>query len=229
MHDASLPIQSRAHFTPEALELGRDLAATIRGFYERGWSLGTGGNYSALLARSPRRTLMTPSGVDKGALRPDGFLLLDEAGRVQAGTGKPSAEAGIHHTIYQLRDAGAVLHTHSVWCTILSDHFFARGEVTVDGYEMQKGLEGVRSHDEPVALPILENSQDIPALCERVRELLNARPQVHGFLLRRHGLYTWGRNLFEARRHVEIIEFLLEVRARTLHIAAAPNAPFSSS
>ncbi|HMV48262.1 MAG TPA: class II aldolase/adducin family protein, partial [Blastocatellia bacterium] len=65
-------------------------------------------------------------------------------------------------------------------------------------------------------LPILENSQDIRALAETLETLLEAHPQMHGFLLRGHGLYTWGRSIEEAHRHVEIFEFLLEVSGRTL-------------
>jgi methylthioribulose-1-phosphate dehydratase len=44
---------------------------------------------------------------------------------------------------------------------------------------------------------------------------------MHGFLLAKHGLYTWGRDLAEARRHIEIHEFLFEVVARSRMLAAA--------
>jgi len=60
----------------------------------------------------------------------------------------------------------------------------------------------------------VENAQDMPALARRVEELLRERPDAHAFLLRRHGLYTWGRDLAEAVRHVEILEFLFEVLGR---------------
>jgi methylthioribulose-1-phosphate dehydratase len=63
--------------------------------------------------------------------------------------------------------------------------------------------------------PIVENSQDIDALVPRVEEELTRYPNAHGFLLRRHGLYTWGGTIAEAHRHVEILEFLLEVVGRT--------------
>jgi len=80
---------------------------------------------------------------------------------------------------------------------------------------MLKGLRDVRTHEHREILPIFENSQDISGLAEQVQALLKRDPTVHGFLLRRHGLYTWGQDLAEARRHVEILEFLLEILGRS--------------
>jgi methylthioribulose-1-phosphate dehydratase len=79
---------------------------------------------------------------------------------------------------------------------------------------MLKGLEGVRTHKHREWLPILENSQDMRELAEKVTTTLRETPGIHGFLLREHGLYTWGASLQEAKRHVEILEFLMEVLVR---------------
>ena len=119
--------------------------------------------------------------------------------------------------------AGAVLHTHSVWATVLSDLYFQHGSLPIEGYEMLKGLSGIRTHEHRFELAIFENTQDIPALAAELRERVagQAPGLTHGFLLRRHGLYTWGRDLAEARRHVEILEFLFEVLARRLQLLAA--------
>ena len=133
-----------------------------------------------------------------------------------AGEGRPSDETHLHLTLVKRRGAQAVLHTHSVWSTILSDAFAERGGLKIHGYEMLKGLAGVQTHQHEEWLPVLENSQDIRALAETLEKMLEAQPQMHGFLLRGHGLYTWGRNIQEAHRHVEIFEFLLEVSGRTL-------------
>ena len=195
------------------------LARVARGFYDRGWVLGTSGNFSAVLNRDPLRLAITSSGVDKGVLGPESILLIDEAGKVLDGNGRPSAETLLHLAIAQFRGAGAVLHTHSVWSNILSNEFASDGGVKIEGYEMLKGLEGVASHEHSEWLPIIENSQDMTSLAASVSETLSNHPQSHGFLLRRHGLYTWGRHLEEAKRHVEIFEFLLEVTGRT-HLAS---------
>jgi methylthioribulose-1-phosphate dehydratase len=117
--------------------------------------------------------------------------------------------------IVRVRGARAVLHTHSVWSTILSEAGASAGGVGIAGYEMLKGLAGVKTHEHREWLPIIENSQDMPALALAVEQALRQHPLAHGFLLRGHGLYTWGRDLAEARRHVEILEFLLEVIGRT--------------
>lgn len=64
-------------------------------------------------------------------------------------------------------------------------------------------------------MPILENSQDMTVLAQQLSALLSEQPNIPGFLLRGHGLYTWGASIQEAKRHVEILEFLLEVTGRT--------------
>jgi methylthioribulose-1-phosphate dehydratase len=191
------------------------LAEIGRSFYERGWVFGTSGNFSAVVSERPLRLAITPTGLDKGALAPEQFLEIDEAARVVRGSGQPSAETGLHLAIVRTRGAGAVLHTHSLWSTLLSGVFSADGAVTLEGFEMLKGLRDVHTHEHREILPILENCQDISRLAEQVTALLKRDPAVHGFLLCRHGLYTWGRDLAEAKRHVEVLEFLLEILGRS--------------
>lgn len=199
-------------------KLAAGLAETGRAFYGRGWVLGTSGNFSAVVSREPLRLAITPSGVDKRLLTAGQFLEMDHSGKVLRGRGSPSAEALLHLTLARVRGAGAVLHTHSVWSTLLSETFAAQGGLGITGYEMLKGLDGVFTHEYREWLPILENSQDMCELAGRVEAALALHPQAHGFLLRGHGLYTWGRELAGARRHVEILEFLLEVFGR-IHAA----------
>jgi methylthioribulose-1-phosphate dehydratase len=200
-------------------EIASGLAAIARGFHARGWLWGTSGNLSAVVQREPLRLAMSPSGVDKGELEPEQLLSIDENARIVSGqAGKPSDESLLHLRIVKERGAGAVLHTHSVWNTIISDLYGAQGGVSIEGYEMLKGLQGVRTHEHAEWLPIIENSQDMLALAESIAETLNKHKDVHGFLLRRHGLYSWGENLAQAKRHIEIFEFLLETIGRSLHI-----------
>jgi methylthioribulose-1-phosphate dehydratase len=195
------------------------ISEIAHGFYQRGWVLGTSGNLSSVLARDPLRLAITSSGIDKELIAPENILEVDDKGTVVSGSGSPSAETLLHVTVARRRGAGAVLHTHSVWSNILSEAFASQGGVEIQGYEMLKGLDGIRSHDEREWLPIIENSQDIAALSGEVAGVLDDFPACHGFLLRRHGLYTWGRDLAEAKRHVEILEFLLEVIGRTRRFA----------
>jgi methylthioribulose-1-phosphate dehydratase len=196
-------------------ELALLLAEAGKSFYQRGWVLGTSGNFSAVISREPLRLVITPSGADKGELTADQFVHVDHHGKLLAGDGRPSDETKLHLTIVQKREAKAVLHTHSVWSTIVSADFAAAGAVNIEGYEMLKGLAGVSTHEHREVLPILENSQDMEMLAGKLADVLHLYPQAHGFLLRGHGLYTWGQTIKEARRHIEILEFLLEITGRT--------------
>lgn len=198
-------------------QIASSLAATARDLHARGWMSGTSGNLSAVVGREPLRLAISPSGVDKDALVAGQILLIDEHARVVAGPGaKPSDESLLHVRIVRERGAGAVLHTHSVWNTVLSDLHARDGGLAVEGYEMLKGLRGVSTHEHREWVPILENSQDMAALADGVGETLRRQADAHAFLLRRHGLYTWGDDLRQAKRHVEILEFLLEAVGRTL-------------
>jgi len=101
---------------------------------------------------------------------------------------------------------------------VLSDYFYPQGGFELSGYEMLKGLEGIATHETSAWVEIFDNTQDIPALAEQVAGRMNdaADSLQYGYLIRRHGLYTWGRDLEEARRHVEIFEFLFECVARRM-------------
>ena len=194
----------------------RDVGAML---WQRGWSVGTSSNYSVVLSREPLELLVTASGMDKGRLKRTDFVRVGEDGKpTVSGQPKSSAETLLHVVAASQPGVGAVLHTHSVWSTILSDCFFPQGGIEISGYEMLKGLAGVSTHEHTSWIEIFENTQDIPALAEQVRERLSdaAEPLTHGYLIRRHGLYTWGRDLDEARRHVEIFEFLLECVGRRM-------------
>jgi methylthioribulose-1-phosphate dehydratase len=195
--------------------LSDNLAEAGRAFYARGWALGTSGNFSGVISREPLRLAITSTGLDKGSLAAAQFLEIDGANQVVRGDGRPSAEALLHLAVVRELSAGAVLHTHSVWSTVLSGSHAEQGGIALEGYEMLKGLEGVRTHKHREWLPILENSQDMSELAEKVIATLRDSPGIHGFLLREHGLYTWGASLQEAKRHVEILEFLMEVLVRS--------------
>ena len=205
---------SRAEDEDRFTSMSEALAEAGRAFYARGWALGTSGNFSAVVSRDPLQLAITSTGLDKGTLTAGQFLKISGACEVVSGDGKPSAEALLHVTVVRELNAGAVLHTHSVWSTVLSGLHVAEAGIVLEGYEMLKGLEGVRTHKHREWLPILENSQDMVELAGKVSATLRQTPTIHGFLLREHGLYTWGANLQEARRHVEILEFLMEVLVR---------------
>ena len=208
--------QRRAsHAWSKAFESAASTMAEVgREFHVRGWVLGTSGNFSAVLHRDPLWLAITSTGSDKGHLSVGQILELDETLTVFRGEGRPSAETALHLAIVRGRQAGAVLHTHSVWSTVLSGWHASKGGVAIEGYEMLKGLEGIHTHKHREWLPIVENSQDMHELAQEISQALEENPSAHGFLLRGHGLYTWGADLAEAKRHVEIFEFLMETLVR---------------
>lgn len=193
-------------------------------FYQRGWSVGTSSNYSVVLEQDPLELLITASGKDKSRLATRDFVRIDRDGHpVVPNQPKSSAETLLHIVVARELKVGAILHTHSVWSTLLSDLYFDQGHILLEGYEMLKGLAGIDTHEDSHRMEIFENTQDIPQLALQVRERLvdSANPLKYGYLIRRHGLYTWGRDLEEARRHIEILEFLLECEGRRLMLEGA--------
>jgi methylthioribulose-1-phosphate dehydratase len=192
--------------------------------HRRGWCDGTGGNFSCVLQRQPLELLMAPSGVDKGSVAADQLIVVDAAGTVIRGEGRASAETELHLALVETCGAGAVLHTHSQAGTLLSQHY-RPGEstarpneavtyLTLHDLEMLKGLDGIVSHESRVAIPVLANDQNLQRLRATAEPHLAQAP--YGLLVAGHGLYAWGQDLPMARRHLEILEFLLEQHWRQL-------------
>ena len=167
------------------------LIETGRDFHHRGWSLGTSSNYSVVTGRRPLRLLITGSGFDKGRLTREQFVLVGEDGSaVSDWRRKPSAEALLHVVLARAAGAGSVLHTHSVWGTLLSEAYAARGYLEISGYEMLKGLAGVTTHEASVRVEDFPNTQDIPDLARRVGRWVyeTGPPLGHAFLIAGYGL-----------------------------------------
>jgi methylthioribulose-1-phosphate dehydratase len=205
--------------TDAASTEARALVECISRLYGRRWCDGTSGNFSLVVHRDPLRLLITRTGLDKGRVDVSDLLLVGAHGRpIEGETHKPSAETLLHVAIAHETDASVILHTHSIWNTLLSEHFLDQRGLTISGYEMLKGIEGVRGHREQVFVPILKNSQDIPALAESVVRVLGRRPGLRGLLIAGHGLYSWGTSVESAYRQVEAFEFLFQVVWRKLSV-----------
>jgi methylthioribulose-1-phosphate dehydratase len=177
-------------------------------FGERGWCRATSGNFSVRI--DDTHCLITQSGREKSRLAPDDLMVCDFHGKAIDAQQRPSAETPVHTCLYKL-DAGigAVLHTHSVTATVVSRVMGSEFELT--GFEMQKALRGTSSHEAVLTITNFDNDQNMVALAARIGKawtggLLN----VPGFLIKGHGLYAWGKDVAEARRHVEGFEFLFE-------------------
>lgn len=193
----------------------QELTETGRTFYDRGWARSASGNFSILLARRPLRLCITAAGNEKGTLDETNFLELDDDAEIVQGFGRPSDETMLHLSVYRLRPkARCILYSQTVWGTMLSDKFFVDGSIVMQGYEVLKGLSGVSSHEHTERVPVVENSQDQIAISHVIENVLLENPSIHGIYIRRHGLYSWGETVEEARRNIEIFEFLFEVLGR---------------
>lgn len=198
-------------------EIKKELAA-------RHWFPATSGNLSVRVsspthdgeAADPLVFAITSSGKDKSKETPEDFLLVDgNAKPVEATRLKPSAETLIHSEIYRLTDAGAIFHVHTVFNNLASELFYEEGFVPVEGVELIKAF-NIWEEEVRIEIPVLPNYADIPKIVDLVKDHLDAK--IPGILLRKHGIYAWGKNEFEAKRHLEAFEFLFEYVIRWYHL-----------
>ena len=184
------------------------LVTTCHWIGAKGWAPATGGNMS--VREDARWCWLSESGRDKGSLTSDDFLQVDIASNRAPSGRKPSAETGLHTLVYRLfPEANVVLHVHTVHATVLS-RLETSDTLQLQGYEMQKTLSGQHSHLDSVPVAIFDNDPDSEALAERVEAYARSHPLRYGFLIRGHGLTCWGRDVSEARRQLEGLEFLFE-------------------
>ncbi|HZH43547.1 MAG TPA: methylthioribulose 1-phosphate dehydratase [Lysobacter sp.] len=200
--NAPLPFdpQRLSHCAGEIIVNVRELAA-------RGWTPATSSNFSQRL--DEWHAAITVSGRDKGRLTEGDIMVVDFDGRPVATDHRPSAETLLHTQLYRrFPQVGCVLHTHSLNQTVASRLYAGHGHVRLEGYELLKAFAGNTTHETAIDLPVLPNSQDMPTLAAQVDALLD-RQAMWGYLIDGHGLYAWGRDMAEARRHLEAFDFLL--------------------
>lgn len=186
----------------------------------RGWAPATAGNYSVRLDDG---FAVTASGWHKGRLSDEGVLRLDMDGHV-VGAGRPSAETHLHLSIYrQFPAAGAVLHGHSPQAVGLTRAFRDLKAWYFAGHELLKVFPGQTTHETEIALPIVDNSQDMAVIEAAIAPALTRPGAAPAYLIRDHGLYAWGKDLDEAERVLEAVEWLIaaELAERSFRESAA--------
>lgn len=192
----------------EIEKLKQDLASTIRAYHLKGWSPATSTNYSFRTIMDDNTIYVSRSGVDKSLFLASDFITIDRNGNpcgddVEA---IPSAETLIHCVLYDLfPETGVILHSHSVYPVLISQKH--DNCVQFEEYEIQKGFAGQVTHDAKISIPIFENSQnmeDFSKVLIENKELITN----HSFIMKKHGTYAWGKTLFEAKRHLETLEYL---------------------
>lgn len=170
----------------------------------KGWIPATSGNFSVRI--DAHDAAITASGSDKGKLAADGIIRASIAGAAHP---RASAEAPLHYAMYRLSPkVGAVAHIHSLPSVLASIHFAREGKVRLEGLELLKAFQGVRTHETHLDVPIFANDQDMDALAGRVERQLKADSLGWGFLLAGHGLYAWGQDANETLRHLDAFDYL---------------------
>ena len=190
--------------------LKQELAATIRAYNLKGWSPATSTNYSFRTKLDTELIYVSRSGVDKSLFSETDFIEIDRLGQTKSGNNIaiPSAETLIHCVLYDLfPETGVILHSHSVYPVLISQKL--QNNIHFAGYEIQKGFSGQISHADEISIPIFENTQDMTAF-SRVLIDNKAALDNHSFIIKKHGTYAWGETLFEAKRHLETLEYLCQ-------------------
>lgn len=185
----------------EIARVGAELAAL-------GWTPATSSNFSMRLDQS--HAAVTISGRDKGALTVGDVMVVDLEGRAVGADARPSAETSLHTQLYRrFADIGAVLHTHSRTQTVASRLFAEAGAIRLAGYELLKAITRYGTHEAELQVPVFPNSQDMGELEARVDAWIDTGKPLRAYLIDGHGIYTWGRDMPEAKRHLEALEFML--------------------
>lgn len=193
----------------------------LRGFYRLGWVSGTGGGICGLEAHD--RLLLAPTGVHKERVLPRDLFVVDPVNgavveRPEDPLLRPSECGSVFREVIAARGAGAVVHSHALSAVLAADTASGRraGRVVIAGFEMLKGIRGLTNADAH-AVPVIANTAREPELVGDVAAALEdeAFGAAFAILVRDHGAYVWGEDVWEAKRHAEVYHWLFEAaRAR---------------
>jgi methylthioribulose-1-phosphate dehydratase len=197
------------------------ITGLCRQFYQLGWVTGTGWGISV---RQGRCVYMAPSGVQKERIRRQDIFVLDlETGEVlQRPASTPSLRVSqccpLFYNAFRLRDAGACIHTHSpaaVMVTLLP-RTQADAEFRITHLEMIKGIPLHGYHD-TLVIPVIDNTAHEEELAGDMAKAMQRYPKSPAVLVRRHGLYAWGRDDVEAKTVTECLDYLFDMAVRMQH------------
>ncbi len=201
----------------------RELAEIKAELAARDWFPATSGNLSIKVREEPLSFLVTASGKDKRKQTEDDFVLVDQMGRpLQETNLRASAETVIHSKIYQLTDAGCCLHIHTVDNNVISELYADQGFIVFRKQEIIKAL-GIWEEDGEIKVPIVENYADLEFLAQAISDVIDRDSKA--VLIRGHGITVWGRTSFEAKRHLEALEFLCSYHLKLKCVLQLFNRP----
>lgn len=182
----------------------------IHEIHSRGWAPATSTNFSFRIPGTDG-FFISASGLDKGVFREEDFVHVDMDGDPFNDDRKTSAETLLHVLIYRMDpEVACIVHSHSVLSAVLSRLSENEGKIRISGWEVLKAIEGISTHEARISIPVFANSQDMEWLSAGIRQYWEEHPHIKAFLLSGHGLYTWGKDIKAAKRHLEAFEYLLE-------------------
>jgi len=199
----------------------KKICSMCRNFYRLGWVSGTGGGISI---RRNQIVFMAPSGVQKEKIQPKDIFILDLEGNIlkypENQALKLTECAPLFFSAYELKDAGAVLHSHSsnvVLLTFLANKKHSNYDFIYEYHftrlEMLKGIQG---HDylDTFVLPIIENTPKECDLTESLRIAIQEYPKSPAVAVKDHGIYVWGKNEDHAKTQAECIDYICEIEVK---------------
>lgn len=193
----------------------KKLAFLVRELNSQGHNPATSGNYSLRSKTNLEIALVSESRIDKSKFTENNFLPhyyqtrnmhsdYISSGRIS------SEETDIHLTIYQMTNANCVLHSHLLESLLFADMFQGLPFATISGLELLKGFKGVATHETVINIPCYDNTQDIKSLSEKMKITMLNDSHNYGLLLRGHGLYVWGESVEDAKRHLEVFQYVFK-------------------
>jgi methylthioribulose-1-phosphate dehydratase len=215
---------SQTFLQEERYRIAEQLVNVSRNFAAKGWFPATSGNLSVKLSQEPLMFGVTASGRDKENLTIHDILFVDgDSKALESTLLKPSAETLVHAEVYKKigGGAGSVLHVHTIYNNLISEIFAEQGYVEISDMELIKGL-NIWEEGAAIRVPIVENYADIPKLAAEIGNVLD--PRVPGVLIKKHGLYAWGEDVYAAKRHVQAFEFMFQYQFMWLQYQRAGSA-----
>ncbi|EPS70848.1 hypothetical protein M569_03907, partial [Genlisea aurea] len=199
------------------------IADLCRQFYQLGWVSGTGGSITVKVhddsvPRSQQLIVMSPSGVQKERMVPEDMYVLSSDGSLLT---EPVAKPWPHKPpkcsdcgplflkAYEMRNAGAVIHSHGMESCLVTMIDPSSKEFRITHMEMIKGIQGHGYHDELV-IPIIENTAHERELTDSLALAIKAYPKTTAVLVRNHGIYVWGDSWISAKTQAESYHYLFE-------------------
>ncbi len=217
-----------------------------RHLYTLGWVSGTGGGISI---KDNEHVLIAPSGVEKEKINSSDIFTTDICGKIIEAPQNPmlklSACTPLFLEIYKKRQAGAIIHSHSinaflaskvayklfncnsVDCVKLKNHLSecnnsAIAEIILKEIEMLKGIKG-QGYFDTHYVPVIKNTAQEEDLAEALAAALDAYPEAYAVVVENHGVYVWGDSVTQAKTHAECYDYLFNAYVKLFELGLMEN------